>query len=65
MAATPRPRTLEGRVEARATACVEDSHGIRLPPCLVEVHRQEETGLVEQKRVHAGDERLSRIVPSL
>jgi len=40
-------------------------HGICLPSCVVEVDRQEEAGLVEQKRIDAGNERLSRVVPTL
>lgn len=65
MAATTRPGTFEGGVEPQATAWLKKRHGICLPSRLIEVDRQEEAGLVEQKRVDAGNERLSRVVSAL
>jgi hypothetical protein len=57
--ATPGPRAFERCREIQAPTCSYESERVLLPPGFVEIDREEETRLVEEQWIHAGDEGLS------
>ena len=58
MPAPSGPRSLEGRCDSQSAAGSQERGGVILPSRFIEIDCEEETGLIEQQRVHTSDERL-------